>query len=43
MATDKYRGYIVEDDREGDSDNFHRNIIKRPDGTIVAREYMTPT
>ena len=37
MATDKYRGYIVEDDREGDSDNFHRNIIKRPDGTIVAR------
>ena len=33
---DPYRGYIVEDDRGGDSDNYHRNVIKRPDGTIVA-------
>lgn len=38
MKKDKYRGYIVEDDYSGDSDNFHRNLIKRPDGTIVARE-----
>lgn len=35
METDKYRGYIVEDDRDGDSDNFHRNVIKHPDGTVV--------
>ena len=35
METDKYRGYIVEDDLNGDSDNFHRNIIKQPDGTVV--------
>lgn len=33
---DPYRGYIVEDDYSGDSDNYHRNVIKRPDGTIVA-------
>ena len=37
MANDKYRGYIVEDDRDGDSDSFHRNVIKRPDGTVVRR------
>ena len=37
METDKYRGYIVEDDLNGDSDNFHRNIIKQPDGTVVRR------
>jgi hypothetical protein len=35
MKNDKYRGYIVEDDRDGDSDGFHRNVIKRPDGTVV--------
>ena len=35
MKNDKYRGYIVEDDRDGDSDNYHRNVIKRPDGTVV--------
>lgn len=35
MEKDKYRGYIVEDDRDGDSDNFHRNVIKQPDGTVV--------
>ena len=35
MEKDKYRGYIVEDDRDGDSDGFHRNVIKRPDGTVV--------
>ena len=37
MEKDKYRGYIVEDDHDGDSDNFHRNIIKQPDGTVVRR------
>ena len=37
MKKDKYRGYIVEDDHDGDSDNFHRNIIKQPDGTVVRR------
>lgn len=38
MKKDKYKGYIVEDDRDGDSDNFHRNVIKRPDGTVVRED-----
>ena len=33
----KNKGYIVERDYDGDSDNYVRYIIRKPDGTTVAR------
>jgi hypothetical protein len=31
------KGYIIEDDYDGDSDNYHRNIIRHPNGKTVKR------
>lgn len=31
------KGYIIEEDRNGDSDNYLRYIIKTPSGTVVER------
>ena len=34
----KKKGYIIEHDYDGDSDNFERFLIKTPDGEIIRRE-----
>ena len=38
IETMKRKGYIIEQDYDGDSDNFVRWMIVHPDGNIIKRD-----
>lgn len=38
MAKENYKGYTVEHDYDGDSDNFERFLIIHPNGQVIRRE-----